>query len=223
MAKCKRGIKKENHRIFKTSCVLRRNLPQVERLVTRPMIIHHIVEHIKRENLQAAKKRYCHLDATLSNICDMQEVPEDPVRLAFIEKCLSRHLLPLKPAEIRKYQKKIDQASRPYTVTEDGYVCRKSEKQVTRGDGSRDRPASVAEEKLPDGMSDREHLSLPSFQAKGSGTAKKNAIVVPSAAGLSTGSTLGETAAAAPPPAATQEVSRGSVVGTKRNWGCFLQ
>ncbi len=236
MAKCKRVAKGEGQRIFKTSCVLRRCLPQVERLVTRPMIIRHIVEHIKRKNLRASKDRYCHLDATLAAICDLNKVPRDPVKLLFLQKCLSKHLLPLNPEEIQKYQRKIDRANKPYTVTEDGYVCRKrSEEQEREGDDDRSAKSEGGDDDGDDGgdTSSAEaatertaevgqlHLSncLPEVAEVARSdlaSSNKNVLVVPSTAGLSAAATLGEfegaEAAAKPQPLEEQPQVAGSDV-----------
>ncbi len=117
MVRCKKRIGKGCHKLFKTSCILRRYIANVDRVATRPTIVHNIWQHIKTKRLEyATDKRFCHLDLGLAKICDVQEVSEGPIRISQIQKYLSKHLLPLKPSEIQKYQKKINSSKRPFII-----------------------------------------------------------------------------------------------------------
>ncbi len=51
MVRCKKRIGEGCHKLFKTSYILQRYIANVDRVATRPTIVHNIRQHIKTKRL----------------------------------------------------------------------------------------------------------------------------------------------------------------------------
>ncbi len=154
------------HRLFKSSCLLRRALPGTGKVTTRSALARAAARLVRTKGLseQGKGKGSFQLDRETAALAGVRDFSEDAGKKTmdfgrFLRRVGRRHLIPLKEAELELIRKKVKEdadgdegnekkeSGGGFSVTEDGIVVRKG--QTTEEEGPADQEADPEDVEAP--------------------------------------------------------------------------
>ncbi len=156
------------HRLFKSSCLLRRALPGTGKVTTRSALARAAARLVRTKGLSEqgkGKKGSFQLDRETAALAGVRDFSEDAGRKTtmdfgrFLRRVGRRHLIPLKEAELELIRKKAEEdadgaegnemkeSGGGFSVTEEGVVVRKG--QTAEEEGPADQEADPEDAEAP--------------------------------------------------------------------------